>query len=96
ATAREPLVAALDDDDWLVRLRAARALGQLRDAAAAPAVVALLSLAISNLRMEAALALGDLRDRATLPALSAALDDRDPAVRKAVRIAIGQVDEASR
>ncbi len=62
----------------------------------APAVVALLSHAISNLRKEAALALGELRDRATLPALSAALDDRDPEVRKAVRIAIGQVDEASR
>mgnify|MGYP003341265172 CR=1 FL=1 len=52
------LVAALDDDYWQVRLRAVRALGQLRDAAAAPAVAPLLSHPISNLRKEAALALG--------------------------------------
>ncbi|RAB21422.1 HEAT repeat domain-containing protein, partial [Burkholderia multivorans] len=78
AAARAPLVAALDDDYWQVRLRAARALGHL----------------ISNLRKEAALALGELRDPASLPALHAALDDRDPEVRKAVRIAIRQIEDA--
>jgi HEAT repeat protein len=96
--AREPLVAALDDDYWQVRLRAVRALGQLRspiqggDLNAAPAVAALLTHTISNLRKEAALALGELRDPGTVQALRDALEDRDPDVRKAVRIALQQVE----
>jgi HEAT repeat protein len=96
--AREPLVAALDDDYWQVRLRAVRALGQLGssissgDLNAASAVAALLTHTISNLRKEAALALGELRDPGTVPALRDALDDRDPDVRKAVRIALQQVE----
>jgi HEAT repeat protein len=96
--AREPLVAALDDDYWQVRLRAVRALGQLGSSIsdggvnAAPAVAALLTHTISNLRKEAALALGELRDPRTVQALRDALDDRDPDVRKAVRIALQQVE----
>lgn len=89
---RDPLVAALNDPYWQVRLRAVRALGQLRDVAAASAVVPLLTHTISNLRKEAALALGDLRDPDTLPALRAALGDRDPEVRKSVRIALQQFE----
>jgi len=96
AIARAPLVTALADDYWQVRLRAVRALGQLRDAAAAPAVVPLLAHTISNLRKEAALSLGELRDPATLSALHDALDDRDPEVRKAVRIAIAQIEGDTR
>ena len=60
------------------------------------AVVALLAHAISNLRKEAALALGELRDPATLRALHDALEDRDPEVRKAVRIAIAQIEGDAR
>ena len=74
---------------------AAGAVGQVGYGAGAPAVAALLSHAISNLRKEAALALGELRDRATLPALTRALEDHDPEVRKAVRIAIRQIDASS-
>ena len=94
AAAREPLVAALDDAYWQVRLRAARALGQLHDALAAPAVAMLLAHPISNLRKEAALALGELGVPGSLPALRHALQDHDPEVRKAVRIAIEQIESA--
>ena len=83
ATAREPLVAALDDDYWQVRLRAARALATARRPRRRPS--SRCSHAISNLRKEAALALGELRDRATLPALTHALEDHDPEVRRANR-----------
>ena len=94
-TARDPLIAALDDDCWQVRLRAVRALGQTGDIASAPYVASLLTHTISNLRKEAALALGELRDPRTLQALRDALDDRDPDVRKAIRIALQQVEGAA-
>ncbi|MCG5077717.1 HEAT repeat domain-containing protein [Paraburkholderia tagetis] len=90
-TARDALIHALADDYWQVRLRAARALGRLGDAHAATAVSALLAHPISNLRKEAALALGELPSAASLAPLRAALDDRDPEVRKAVRIALQQL-----
>jgi HEAT repeat protein len=93
-TARDPLIAALDDDCWQVRLRAVRALGLAGDAGAAHPVAALLTHTVSNLRKEAALALGELRDPHTLPALRDALQDRDPDVRKAVRIALQQIESA--
>ncbi|MFM0617439.1 HEAT repeat domain-containing protein [Paraburkholderia nemoris] len=94
--ARDALVAALDDEYWQVRLRAARALGQVGDASTAPAVAALLTHTVSNLRKEAALALGELRDPRTVPALRDALvEDRDPDVRKAVRIALQQIEGAA-
>jgi HEAT repeat protein len=89
---REALVVALDDAYWQVRLRAARSLGKLGDIEAGPALAVLLSHTISNLRKEAALALGELRDPRTLTVLHAAQDDRDPDVRKAIRIAIQQIE----
>ena len=68
-----------------------RSLGRLRFAAAREALVELLGHAISNLRKESALALGELGDAQALPALMAVEHDADPEVRKAVRIAIGQL-----
>ncbi|MNP39635.1 hypothetical protein D3C76_1332200 [compost metagenome] len=55
----------------------------------------LLGHGIANLRKEAALALGDLGDNAALPALRAAEADGDPEVRKAVRIALAQLQEVA-
>src|ERR1044071_7097455 len=48
------LIAALDDGYWQVRLRAARALGQLGATAAIPALGTALQHEVSNLRKEAA------------------------------------------
>ncbi|MBJ9665853.1 HEAT repeat domain-containing protein, partial [Burkholderia gladioli] len=88
------LGAALEDPYWQVRLRATRALGLIGERSAGAGIAALLTHAISNLRKEAALALGELRDPAWLEALGAALEDGDPEVRKAVRIAIRQIEQA--
>lgn len=51
----------------------------------------LLGHGISNLRKEAALALGELGDATALGALNEAASDPDPEVRKAVRIAVAQL-----
>ena len=90
--ARDALIASLDDPYWQVRLKSARALGRLRDPGAGAALGGLLSHSISNLRKEAALALGELGDRGLLPVLQAAQGDPDPEVRKAVRIALQQIE----
>ncbi|WP_223545100.1 HEAT repeat domain-containing protein [Pseudomonas sp. A-B-19] len=85
------LIDALDDDYWQVRLRATRSLGRLRFAPALQALIDTLGHRISNLRKEAALALGELNDPGAIAALQAAQDDGDPEVRKAVRIALSQL-----
>jgi len=81
----------LVDDYWQVRLRATRSLGRLKYVAALDALIDTLGHRISNLRKEAALALGELNDRGAVAALQAAQDDGDPEVRKAVRIALSQL-----
>jgi HEAT repeat protein len=63
---------------------------------AARPLVSLLSHAISNLRKEAALALGELHDPSTAAALREASGDADPDVRKAARIALQQIEQATR
>ena len=88
--ATEPTVAlrqAMTDAYWQVRLRAARSLGRLRDAAALPVLIEALAHRAGNLRKEAAIALGEIGDPRALPALEAADADPDPEVRKAARLA---------
>ncbi|MHC8314591.1 HEAT repeat domain-containing protein [Pseudomonas sp. LB3P31] len=85
------LVDALGDDYWQVRLRATRSLGRLRYVPALAALIETLGHRISNLRKEAALALGELNDPGAIAPLQAARDDGDPEVRKAVRIALSQL-----
>jgi HEAT repeat protein len=86
------LLSALGDDYWQVRIRAVRSLGKLKYAPARTAVEQLLAHSISNLRKESALALGEFGDPLALPALRQAEHDGDPEVRKAVRIALSQLE----
>ena len=85
------LVKALTDDYWQVRLRAVRSLGRIKYSLARLDVERLLVHEISNLRKESALALGEFGDSQALPALLLAENDGDPEVRKAVRIALLQL-----
>ncbi len=87
------LVTALADSYWQVRLQAVRALGKLRFVPATESLLELLTHSISNLRKETALALGELGNPKSLPALRDAENDPDPEVRKAVRIALAQLQK---
>ena len=64
-----------------LRMFAARALGDVRDPAAADALIVLLTDRDPALRREAAWSLGRLGDRRAAPALIAALNDSDLDVR---------------
>ncbi|MNP53630.1 hypothetical protein D3C76_1481180 [compost metagenome] len=63
----------------------------MRYGPALEALIDTLGHRISNLRKEAALALGELNDPRAIAPLQAAQHDGDPEVRKAVRIALSQL-----
>lgn len=89
-----PLIATLDDPYWQVRIPAARSLGKLKATQAVVALATPLQHEISNLRKEAALALSEIGGVNALHLLQHAEHDTDPEVRKAVRIAILQIQQA--
>ncbi len=89
------LVAALDDAYWQVRLRAARALGLLRQAEAVPALGTLMAHEVSNLRKEAVIALGEIGGDTARALLDAALADPDPEVRKLARLGLARHGQAA-
>jgi cyclophilin family peptidyl-prolyl cis-trans isomerase/HEAT repeat protein len=75
-TAREGgvLIAALDDEDPVVRARAAFALGSVQDSAAVPALLEALDDPDPRVRADAAFALGQTGDSTSQSELLAALD----------------------
>ncbi len=73
----EPLVVALGDENWRVRVAAARALGQIDDARSTDALIALLKDRDKDMRPEAAGALGRRGDARAIDALVATLGDGD-------------------
>lgn len=89
-----PLITTLNDPYWQVRIPAARSLGKLKATSAVDALAQPLQHEISNLRKEAALALGEIGGVSALHLLQQAEADSDPEVRKAVRIAILQIQQA--
>jgi HEAT repeat protein len=78
-----PLVAALADEDWLVRTSSAVALGQLGDLRAVVPLTASLSDAELQVRLDATEALGKLGDPDAIDAVTARLND--PAEHELVR-----------
>jgi HEAT repeat protein len=88
-----PLIAALADEDWLVRTSSAIALGQLGDLRAVVPLIATLSDADLQVRLDATEALGELGDPDAIDAVTARLSD--PAEHELVRAqaarALGQL-----
>ena len=82
------LIAAMDDDYWQVRVKAARSLGRLKARAAVPALAEALTHPMSNLRKEAVIALGETGDTRAITPLEKALGDSDPDVRKLAKLAL--------
>jgi HEAT repeat protein len=91
AMAADPLIRAVADEFWQVRLKAARSLGRMRIARAVTAIGACLQHPQANLRKEGAAALGEIADPAGLTFLEAAFDDPDPEVRKNARWGTQQI-----
>jgi HEAT repeat protein len=87
-----PLVAALDDPAWQVRLKAVRSLGILRAVAATERVGLLMEHPVSNLRKECAAALGEIAAMTGRPFLERHRDDIDPEVRKTIGWALSRLD----
>ena len=94
----DPLIAALRDDDELVRLNAALALGEFQGRPELPTIVEPLSNALHDpspyVRAMAASALGRSKDPGAVPALVEVLDDDDDdGVRAAVEAVLPTFDD---
>ena len=81
----------LDEEDPRLRFAAVRALGQIRNAAAAPRLLALLSDSHKELRFAAIEALGQIRAPAAVLPLVEALRDGDRNLRRAAAEALGEI-----
>ena len=82
------LAAALADGDWVVRYRAAEALGKIRDARAVTALIRALGDERDHVRYMAAKGLGNLGERRAIGPLIGVLADENPFVRRAAREAL--------
>jgi HEAT repeat protein len=87
------LLEALADDNWVVRYRAAEALGFIRDERSVAALIRALEDRRDHVRYMAAKGLGRLGDRPAGGALSAALADGNEFVRRAAGEALAALGE---
>ena len=83
-----PLIHAVSDLYWQVRIAAVRSLGLLKSHLAVAHLTDNFKHEISNLRKEVALALGEI---ASSEAIGTTSNDPDPEVRKAIRIGLNQM-----
>lgn len=94
----DPLIAALKDEDWSVRWKAAQALGEIKDARALdPLIAALKKDEDTIVRLAAARALGEITDARAVDPLIAVLKDKDEnsVVRLAAAGALGEINSRS-
>ena len=95
-SAREGVRAALEDDDFLVRVAAARAVGLARDREATDRLITMLADDEPAVRRQAATALGRLGEQRAVPALlTAAATAADRFVEHAVIYALIRLDDAA-
>jgi HEAT repeat protein len=90
----DPIIGALKDEDQGVRLRAAEALGQLKNATAVDPLIAALNDENSDVRQKAAWALGQIDDtRAVDPLNYASVNDSDYYVREEAKSALSKLGQ---
>jgi HEAT repeat protein len=94
----EPLIECLQDDEGSVRMNAATALGKIRDSRATKHLISTLRKDDASVVCKAARALGEIGsgemdDDITLDALIETLDHRNPNVRHASAIALGDTED---
>src|SRR5215475_10648223 len=88
AIAADPLIEALSDEFWQVRLKSIRSLGKMKIDRAVRPIGSCITHEQANLRKEAAAALGEIADPAGEPFLALVAGDSDPEVRKNSRWAL--------
>lgn len=88
----EPLIKALDDEDWIVRSSAAEGLANIADPRAVQPLLKALGDKNSTVRMDAARALGEIGDESAVPALEGLLSDESISVRKVVEEALAKIE----
>jgi vesicle coat complex subunit len=89
----EELIALLDDSDRQVRREAARALGEIGDARAIPALINKLHDPAADMVEEAAEGLGRIPNPRSLNCLIELLQDERPLARKSAAIALGEMGD---
>ncbi len=87
------LVAALQDEQRVIRKDVARILGQIGDNEAIPALIAVLQDSSDEVRRAAAEALGQLRDAIAVAPLRSLLQDEHETVRRSAAESLGQIGE---
>lgn len=90
----EPLLAAIQQPQWVTRRNAAWALGALDDARAVKALINALRDREADVRAQAAWALGAIDDAAAMDPLTAALKDDDARVRRQAAWALGVIGDS--
>jgi HEAT repeat protein len=85
----DPLIATLKNQNWILRMHAAKALGRMKDARAIEPLIPLLQDKVKAVREEAATALADIGDPA-LPSLLEALKHHEWLVRLHAVEALGK------
>ena len=89
-----PLIDALGDTDHMVRMAAARILGETRNPLAVdPLVLTLRTDKHYAVREEAAYALGQIKDRSAVEALVEALGDVDSGVQRIAAASLGEIKD---
>jgi HEAT repeat protein len=87
------LIAALQDEQRVIRKDVARILGQIGDSEAVAALIAILQDSSYEVRRAAAEALGQLRDATAVVPLRSLLQDEHETVRRSVAESLGQIGE---
>ena len=91
--ALEPLIKALEDEEWPVREDAARALGMIGDKRAVEPLIKMLGDKNKHDRYSATIALGNIGDKRAVEPLIKALSDDELWVRRNAAEALGEIGD---
>lgn len=89
----EPLIQVLKDEHWEVRLKAAEALGKIKDPKAVEPLIQALKDGNDSVRQKVAFALGDIGNARALEALTQAKEDKSWFVRQAAKAALKKIQK---
>ena len=89
----EPLISSLKGTNWRIRVRAALALGEIKDSRAAEPLLAILKDEDHIIRASAVMALAKIIDPSAMEPLIAALKDKSKRIRRRAAVALGGIKD---